>query len=414
MMFSIKKFQAVSIIGAVLIVILAAFYIGTQVNRGMTLAGGSVHEKAIYSCPMHPSILSHEPGECPICHMNLQEVENHAASKTKKSQKGRLLFYRHPMRSDITSETPQKDEMGMDFIPVYENDSEQDEASEIGGNVEGRAGFSLSAERQQMIGITTARAERKSLQLEIRASGKVAFDPELFTVIEEYRQALLSREEMKESPYPSLRQQSDDLAKSARTKLKLMGLVDAQINKLAARESSAMDLLLPKGKVWIYAEVYEFEMAGVKVNQRIEVSTPSLPGKTFLGDITSISPILNDQSRTLRILAQVPNPDGELKPDAFVNVKIINDLGKRLVVPTDSVLHSGNEDFLFVVKSEGQFEPRSVTVGFKTPREIEILSGVKEGDFVVTAANFLLDSEARLRSVVDEMKRGQAPGNEKK
>lgn len=406
-----KIFQAILIMGAVLIAIFLAFYVGTKVNRGAISARSGVHEKSIYSCPMHPSIVSHEPGECPICHMKLQKVENHSGPRTGK---GKIVFYRHPMRPDITSTTRKKDEMGMDFIPVYENDSEQDGASDVGGDVEGRAGFSLSSERQQMIGITTAKAELKPLQLEIRASGKVAFDPELFTVIDEYRQALFSREEMKESPYPSLRKQADDLAQSARTKLKLMGLVDAQINKLAARESSAMDLLLPKGKVWIYAEVYEFEMAGVKVKQQIEVSTPSLPGKTFSGEITSISPILNDKSRTLRVLAQVPDPDGDLKPDGFVNVKIINDLGKRLVVPTDSVLHSGNEDFLFLVKSEDQFEPRSVTVGFKTAREIEILSGVQEGDIVVTAANFLLDSEARLRSVVEGMKRGRSPGNEKK
>lgn len=407
MTFPSGKFRIIAAFAMLLVLLGAVYFFGI---REGSVTGGSapteVAKKATYTCPMHPGVIAHEPGDCPICHMALQKVEvddGHAedskSARTENGGKGKILFYRNPMDPSVTSPTPAKDHMGMDYIPVYESDVE--ESSDSGVN--GRSGFSLNRERQQLIGVTSAKAEIRPLELDIRASGKVAFDPELFTAVEEYRQALLSHGEMKDSEYASLRRQSAAMVKSAKTKLRLMGLTNAQINQLARGESSAMDLLLPEGKVWVYAEVFEYEAAGVKTGQKVEVQAPSIPGQKFEGKVSSVSPVLNSATRTLRVLAQVPDPKGVLRPDTFVNVRIINSLGERLTVPADAVLHSGNQDFVFLMQEKGRFEPQAVTLGHKAQDYYEVISGLEEGQTVVTAANFLIDSESRLRSTLKNM-----------
>ena len=355
-------------------------------------------KKDLYYCAMHPSITSDKPGQCPICHMDLQKSDDSTKSE-KTTQEKKLLFYRHPMQPNVTSPVPAKDEMGMDYIPVYEEEASQSEMS----NVPGRASFQLSQERQQLIGVTTTKVTSLELTQEIRASGKVAFDPELFTTIEEYRQALLAHAEMSKSTYVDLKEQTEALLKSTEVKLQLLGLNKKQIEMLGTTGSDPMNLLLPKGNVWIYAEVFEYEITGLKSGQRIEVFVPSIPGKTFSGTLSSISPILNAPTRTFRVRAEVPDPEGELRPDTFVNVKIKVEYGKKLAVPLDSVIHTGDQHIVFVIKDKGIFEPRAVTVGIKTKDYYEILSGLTEGETVATAANFLIDSESRLRSVIKEL-----------
>lgn len=357
-------------------------------------------QKQLYHCPMHPSVVSDEPGICPICHMDLQPIEGEehdhgqAASEEGAAKERKIVYYRHPMQPDITSEVPAKDQMGMDYIPVYSDELEEAESE---GEVSGRAGFKLNAQRQQMIGVTKAEVKKRPLRQEIRATGRVAFDPELFTAIEEYRQALIASSQMGNA-YPSLKSQANALANSAKTKLKLMGLTNDQIRKLNS-EADAMSLLLPKDKVWVYAEVFEYEVGGVEPGQKIEATAPSLPGKVFEGKISSISPVLNAPTRTVRVRAEVPDPEGQLRPDTFLNVKIVNDMGERLAVPEDAVMHTGEAAYVFVVSENGRFEPQPVSLGQKTRGFYEILSGVEAGDTVVTGANFLIDSESRLRAV---------------
>ncbi|MBI2027474.1 MAG: efflux RND transporter periplasmic adaptor subunit [Deltaproteobacteria bacterium] len=362
-------------------------------------------KRATYTCPMHPSIISDHPDKCPICHMDLQKVSEDEEMAGVPKTKGKLLFYRHPMRSDITSPTPAKDEMGMDYIPVYEEDVNESDSSEVSG----RSAFSLSTEKQQLIGVTTTTAEVRSLSIAIRASGKVAFDPDLFTAVEEYKQALISKNEIRDNAYDSLHRQANDLVRSAKTKLKLMGLTDAQIRDMGHSQSASMDLILPKGTVWIYAEVFEYEVAGLKAGQKVEVTAPSIPGSVFTGKVTNMSPIIDSQTRTLRVLSQVPDSTGLLRPNTFVNVKIIVDLGQKLAIPVDSVLHSGNQDFVFVVKDKGKFIPQEIITGFKAGDFYEVQSGLQAGQTLVTAANFLIDSESRLRSTIQQLRAAPDP-----
>lgn len=358
---------------------------------------------ALYRCSMHPAVTSDKPGDiCPICHMNLEKVEDDdahpaadatQASDPKKERK--ILFYRHPMRPDITSKTPAKDEMGMDYVPVYEEEVRREGGT---SNVVGRASFTLSQERQQNIGVTTTKVTVQPLSYEVRASGRVAFDPDLYQAVEEYRQALLSRAQMSDG---LMKAQADKLLSSSKTKLRLMGLADEQIHKLSSDENSPMSLLLPKGAVWVYAEVFEYEVAGLKPGLVVEAGAPSIPGKVFSGKVSSISPVVNSPTRTVRLRALVPDPAGLMRPDTFVGVKIKIDLGEKLAVPESAVLFSGDQKFVFVVKENGRFEPHAIRTGLKAQNNYEVLSGLQPGDTVVTSANFLIDSESRLRGVLE-------------
>lgn len=401
---SIKEKKTIGVL-LIALISMSVLYIGTLYkSASIPSQTTSVSKRDVYTCAMHPSVVTDQPGKCPICHMDLQKVESSDEGRARNGKEPKILFYRNPMRGEITSAVPAKDEMGMDYIPVYE-----DQAEGTVSGVDGRAGFSLSKERQQLIGVTSKAVVMEPLKLEIRATGKAAFDPELYTAVEEYRQALMSRSQMTSGPFDSIKQQSNELVSSSKTKLRLMGLTDGQIRKLGSGGTNVMNLILPKGNVWIYAEVFEYEVGGLKEGQTVEVVAPSVAGKTFAGTITSISPILNPLTRTVRVRALVPDPDGALRPDTFVNVKIQVDLGSKLVVPVDAVLHTGDSDFVFVLQEKGHFEPRKVTLGAKTHELYEVAAGLAAGETVVTSANFLIDSESRLRGVLQNAK-SQAEG----
>jgi Cu(I)/Ag(I) efflux system membrane fusion protein len=331
-----------------------------------------------------------------------------AATTSSGSTDRKILFYRHPMQPSITSKVPAKDEMGMDYIPVYEGDEDNVNTS----TVDGRASFPLSPENQQKIGITTTVVTRLPLTREIRATGRVAYDPELFAAIEEYRQALLARQQLKSSSYQGFVDQSAALVKSSETRLKLLGLTDAQIQQIARGGSQAMNLILPKGKVWIYAEVFEYEVTGLKAGQRIEAEAPSIPGEVFQGKISSISPVLNAPTRTIRVRAEVPDPKGLLRPDTYLNVRILTDIGERLAIPDNSILFSNNQAYVFVKDAGERFHPRAVQLGAKVRGFYEVKEGLESGEVVVTGANFLLDSESRLQAVIQDKQAAPAAEHE--
>ncbi len=370
--------------------------------------------KDLYQCAMHPSVVSDKPGICPICGMKLQKADA-AGGAADSGGKGRILYYRNPMNPDVTSPTPAKDSMGMDYVPVYEGE----EGAQT--SIAGHAVVKLPQWRQQLIGVATTQARYRTLRASIRTVGKIAYDPDLYTAITEYREALISREKVKESPWPDVHEQADALVRASRTKLKLMGLGDDQIDKLAA-EGSPTNLLYgqPGGSLWVYAEVYENDIALISPGQDVEVTLPALPGRLIRGTIKAIDPVLNPNTRTVRVRAEIPNERGILKPEMFVNVTIKAPLGEALTVPSDAILDTGTRQLAFVEIGDGTFDPREVKIGHLAEGYYEVLSGIKTGEQVVTQANFLLDSESKLRATGQKASQDSMPrmpgmkGGEKK
>jgi RND family efflux transporter MFP subunit len=156
-------------------------------------------------------------------------------------------------------------------------------------------------------------------------------------------------------------------------------------------------------RIWVNADVYEYEVPFVKVSQTAQMQLSYYAGKKYTGTITYIYPSVDPVSRTVKVRIEFPNPNFELKPLMFANVQLEINYGKQIAVPQEAVLDSGDKQYVFVVHSEGVFEPRTVQLGPKLENKVVVLSGLKAGETIVTSGNFLIDSESRLKSAMSGM-----------
>ncbi len=433
-----------------------------------------VPEKTTYRCPMHPSYTSDKPGDCPICGMKLVKVvsapapapaptaaKNPAAAPekelseicithkctlkdcpmmikanvkpgerifcpvcgeaivttsgkavevapapastpgTKKERK--LLYYRNPMNPQVTSSVPMKDPMGMDYVPVYE--------PEAVGSASSGPVVTITPERQQMIGVKTEAVQVRGLTKVVRASGKIAYDPELAVTQEEFIQALNAQDRIKDSPLLEVQDRAAALTGAARAKLKLLGMNDDGIVALEENRQADTGLYLPgKGEnVWAYLSVYEYEIGLVKPGARVEIEAVAYPGEKFSGPVVSINPVLDPATRTNHVRAEVTNPQDKLKPEMFVNGSIQVDLGGKLAVPESAVWDTGVRKIVYLSMENNVLESREVTLGQKAQGYYEVLRGLSAGDVVVTSGNFLVDSESKLQAPPQEAEHTHSP-----
>lgn len=403
---------------------------------------------AKYFCPMHPNYTSDKPGDCPICHMRLVPVEQEEGGRSKvEGGRKKILFYRHPMRPDVSSPVPAKDEMGMDYIPVYEEETaaedqksvcilhecphikegqvcpmlvlaepgEEVECPYCKGKIEmtekekavlakeGYAPVLISPKKQQLIGIRTSVVETKRVRKVIRAVGKIAYDPELYQAQAEYIQAMKSLKGAEANP--SQNEWAQNLVDSARTKLILLGLNPQMIEALGESDAPDKSLLysIPGGHAWIYANIYEYELPLVKVGDVLEIEIPAVAGQKFTGEIRSIDTVVDPMTRSVRVRAVVENKEGLLKPGMFVNTALKVDLGNVLAVPEEAVFATGTSMIVFVDKGSGVFDPRRVALGQQAEGVYEVKEGLKEGERVITNGNFLVDSESKLKAALTSM-----------
>jgi hypothetical protein len=157
-------------------------------------------------------------------------------------------------------------------------------------------------------------------------------------------------------------------------------------------------------RVWVIANVFEYELPNVTVGQEAEAKLPYDPARPLLrGKVSFVQPYLDPATRTAQVRFEFPNEDGALRPETFVNVSLTRDLGTVLVVPRDAVMDTGQVQYVFVDRGEGRLEPRLIRTGTEVSSGRTVLEGLAEGDRVVTAANFVVDSESRLKGAFDAM-----------
>ncbi len=353
---------------------------------------------------MHPTYVSDKPGDCPICGMRLVPIESEETHEKAVEETGgskgerKILYYRHPMQPGVTSPVPKKDEMGMDYVPVYSDEKQGT------SNVSGRADVNLSANREQLIGVRTEKVTRRDLTLIVRASARVAYDPDLYSAMSEYKEALIARDKIKDSPWPEAHERADALLNASTLRLRQLGLTESQIKNILSTSESPTNLLIGQsgGTIWVYAQIYEYESGLIREGQSVEVVPSAFPGQRFWGKVKSVDPILNSETRSLRVRVEVPNPEGLLKPEMYADAIIHVSLGQRLAIPAEALIDTGTRQLVFVMKGEGQYEPREVRIGHEAEGAYEVLSGVKEGEEVVSSANFLIDSESKLKAAISE------------
>jgi Cu(I)/Ag(I) efflux system membrane fusion protein len=377
------------------------------------------------------------------------------------------LYYRHPMNPSVTSPIPAKDEMGMDYVPVYAEDS----ADEPAGSVK------IDAVTMQNMGVRTARAKKSILSHTVRAVGRVSYDeerivrlhpktegwietlridktgervkkdedllsiysPQLVATQQEYILALNNLKVLEKSPNEDIRRGAEDLVSSARERLKLLDVPAHQLHELThshnirkslhihtptdgivmqigAREGqyvtpeTELYMIADLSKVWVYADIYEYELPWVKVGDPVEMQLAGVPGRVFHGHLAFIYPYAEAKTRTIKVRLVFDNAQLLLKPELFADVTIY--AGKQVdavVIPSEAVIRSGAKSQVFIVRGAGKFEPRMITTGLASNDEIAVLEGLKEGEEVVTSAQFLIDSESKLREATAKMMEPSTP-----
>lgn len=435
----------------------ASGFLLTGCGGGQGASASEETNKTLFTCGMHPQVVQNRPGNCPICGMKLTPVRKQTGmaqtNGAAASGKGKIKYYKSTMNPGESSPTPKKDSMGMDMVPVYEDEAAVAEAQTI----------SVDPATTQNMGIRTATVTRGPLRRTIRTVGVIDYDetaladvstkfkgwieklfvnatgqlvmrgeplfeiysPELYSAQREY---LLALEQATNSPGAAA------LKNSALTKLKFFDVSDEQIAQLehSGQPSKTLRFLAPQdgfvtekmvvqgqmvdagmktfrladlGLVWVQAQIYEQDLAYIKLGQEVTVTLSYLPDREFRGRVTYIYPNLDEKTRTARVRMEFHNPGYFLKPGMFATVKVVSELDPAaLLVPDMAVLRSGERNTVFVALEQGKFDPRNVTLGLQAENDTyQVLSGLKEGERIVTSGQFMLDSESQLREAIQKM-----------
>jgi multidrug efflux pump subunit AcrA (membrane-fusion protein) len=421
---------------------------------------------AKYYCPMHPTYTSDKPGDCPICNMRLVPMKEGAAGEHSGHVAGdaerKIVFYRSPMDPSVTSPVPMKDPMGMDYVPVYEDEVSGGAAP---SGPQGYIPVRISPEKQQLIGVRLAKAEVGPEARTIRTVGRVEYDetrlhhvhtkvdgwigtlyvsytgqsvetgqplftlysPEIVATQQEYLMSLAAA-----GKSGGAEGSVGDLAASAERRLLLWDIHHPEIEEIerAGQPKTYVDIvshatgivvekkalegmrampgedlyvIADLARVWVTASIYEYELPLVRVGQAATIDLSYSPGRTFAGRIAYVYPYLDEKTRTARVRIEFDNPELLLKPGMYANVEIGVPLAEGITVPSDAVLDSGDHRIVFVAKGNGYFEPREVRLGARIDGRVAVLEGVAPGEEVVVGAQFLIDSESQLKAALAGM-----------
>ncbi|MEO8361186.1 MAG: efflux RND transporter periplasmic adaptor subunit [Vicinamibacteria bacterium] len=390
------------------------------------------------------------------------EVTQGIAKPAEAARK--IAFYRNPMDPSIHSNHPAKDSMNMDFLPVYEDELDVPESAVAGRAAvvipaDRREPLGVQSEPLQRRPLSWALRtvgriapdERLIHHVHTKYDGFIEhvyvdfvgkyvkkgdpllsiYSPDLFATQQEYLLALKgARELAKNQGDSAIRGQA--LVEAVRQRLLLWDIRPEEIATLEREGVARRDLDLYSDKtgvvlaktalhgmrvtpadllfeiadlshLWVLADVYEADLPSIRLGMSATVETPSAPGQKLKGLVTFIDPMVEPATRTTKVRVEISNPRGLLKPDMFADVTLNIDLGSALVVPPGAIIDAGARKLAFVDLGDGRYEPREVTLGARAESGWVVLSGLAEGEKVVVAANFLIDSESSLRAAVQSM-----------
>jgi len=442
---------------ALLVTLVALLFGATSCARKS--ASGKASNVDYWTCTMHPSVHSKDPGKCPICSMDLVPVMKKEGGQATPQPQGAEI-------KGAEKKAPSGQMQGMPGMPGMK-------PGETKG-AEKPSEFVVPVERQQQIGVRYAKVERKPLRHTIRAVGLIVpdktrnwqfvsrvdgyvqkldvtgpgelveknapllsiYSPDLLTSEREFVELLRMRDQAKSK---DARETPQRLIESAKRRLQLWNVTEQQIADLekTRKASDTLTLLSPfrgvvqsvpleQGKnvkvgdmlvevadlsvVWVWAEFYENELSMLQAGQNIDISTKSYPGEKFKGTISVTNPFLDEAKRTAKVRIDIPNPDFKLRPGMYVNADLEMDMGEALTVPVSAVMPTGTRNVVFVDKGEGKLEPRIVELGSKYGDIYEVKSGLQENERVVASANFLIDAESKVQGALRAFEETPAPG----
>ena len=412
---------------------------GKKEPTGQSKVSGPSTEKEIlyYTCGMHPSVKvapeEYNKGSvnCPICNMKLIPVysdEGGSASGEREEAGDEGVYYGCGV--DTEGKCPHCDSGEQDAECICGEHSfvikgqkmdcpvcgeplkelTQRDLDKLKGVV---SRVKVKSEQARLAGVRTETVSRHRLHKEIRTVGKVAYDPQLAIAQEEFISSLKALDKISEGRISEIEDRVRSLVESSKRKLRLLGMSGEQIKELEEEREIQTSLILPEEKMWIYGDVYEYEMSWVRSGEKVEVTTSSLPGEKFQGVISSVNPVLDPKTRSVKFRAEVDNHELKLKPEMYVDIVImsmyVSPAGEHMVIaiPRDAVLDTGMRKIVWVDKGLGEYEGRIVELGPEATAKIDeesarfypVLKGLSEGERVVTKANFLIDSQSQITGI---------------
>lgn len=435
-------------------------------------AGGGTAKKQLWTCGMHPQVIQDHPGDCPICHMKLTPLMTADAgsgsaphplgdSTDASVKRERKVKYWHDpmMNPPYISDRPGQSPMGMDLVPVYEEEARPTGAAvvidpAIVQNMGVRTVAATRGTLTQRVRATATIVEPESARTDInlRVSGWIQklyadtdgvsirkgdplfdlYSPDLRLAIEELIAATRASKSTTGDQSASLQGTSDALIAAARLRLETLGLTPEQIEQLSTLEHAPATVtftspidgvvvdkanvykgssvlsgqlvlrLADRSTMWVEARVPEGAVGRLRVGQRAAIAVDGVRGREITGDVVFIHPNLDEMTRTAVVRVAVPNPEGTLRAGMFAVAAI--DAGSTTevtIVPREAVIDSGESQVVFVSTGKGRYEPRRVRTGESgVGGLVQIVSGVEPGESVVASGQFLLDSESRLREAI--------------
>ncbi len=379
-----------------------------------------------------------------------------ASVGAKKERK--VLYWRAPMNPNEVYDHPGKSQMGMDLVPVYEDEGGAEGVVKIDPVVAQNMNIKTALVEKKDLssqvvtnGILTTNEEKEYIvttrvngwveKLYVNYTGQVVnkgeklmdiYSPELVAAEQELLTALSYQNSVKNSGISDVTSSSEDLLKNAVRKLELLEISDKEIDRLkktkevqtyvtlyAQKSGTVIHKNVIEGQkimageplvkivdlntLWLMADVYEYELSKIRLGSPAVVTFNFLPGKVFKSKVSFIYPTLDDKTRTAKVRFDIPNYQGELKPSMYATI-VINgrDLGNSPVVPEQAVLRSGQRNVLILSLGNGKFKPVDVTLGGYSDGYYQVLSGISAGDTIVTSAQFLIDSESNLKAALSQ------------
>lgn len=428
-------------------------------------------EKILYSCGMHPNIIESESGTCPICGMNLTPIKGSKKKDSKTPKDRKIIYWRAPMNPNEIYDAPGKSQMGMDLVPVYEDEGGASGVVTVDGSVLQSMNVKMEFVKSRNLSSTVytngtlVTDERKEFALTTKIDGWIEklyinytgqkvkkgqklvdiYSPELVAA----QQELLTAINYQSSVNNSIK---SEMTNNAKRKLELFDISKANIEKIIRTKkiNKYMTLYAPfngtvlsknvlvgemikAGKkiikiadltnLWLKADIYESELGKISVGADTKVTFSYNTGKEYFGKVTFIYPTVNPTTRTVTVRIDIKNNNDELKPSMFGNVTIKGkSFGEFPTVPETAVLQSGKQSIVIRSLGEGRFKPVEVKLGQYSEGYYQVLAGLKVNDAIVTSGQFMIDSESNLRAAVklftssssEEIKKNEMNGEEMK
>jgi Cu(I)/Ag(I) efflux system membrane fusion protein len=406
-----KRFWVLSTAGLLsLIILIAVLFTACTQKPKATIA--KTANKAYYTCSMHPQIHEDHPGNCPICGMKLIKVEMTGDSMDMTANKIRLTATQIQL-AGIQIDTVREENTGSEKTLTGTVTTDDNQSAELSARLAGRI--------QQLFVRTTGE------KITIGQSVYSIYSEELQEAEKEY---LLAKQQQKILHNPDVDYQQ--LISAAENKLQLWGLSSAQIRNIAASgKVSATTTILSKvsgtvseiavhegdyltegmsilktqalNNLWVEAQLYASEANSYKENDRVSVSFPDLGGQVITGKVEFINPELSNASKVNLVRISIPNPQGLIRPGMLAYISIGNGGGHALAVPVSAILTDGKGSLVWVKNQDGSFSSRMIKPGNGNQSYVPVLSGLNEGDIVVTNGAYLLNSEAIFKNGGDNM-----------